>query len=107
MVCEAVHGPAPSPHHEAAHTCGRGSSGCINPNHLRWATPTENQADKIEHGTSNRGERCAASRLTEDDVIEIRRLKGKMTQKEIAEIFGVNYITVGDIHNSRTWAWLR
>lgn len=106
MACIAVHGQPPSKEYEAAHTCGGGAMGCVNPRHLRWATPAANQADRAIHGTSNRGERCASSKLTEDEVNVIRSLKGTMTQQDIASIFGVNYITVGDIHNGRTWSWL-
>lgn len=106
VVCERVHGPAPSDLHETAHNCGKGSEGCVAPTHVRWATPTENHADKVIHETDNRGERCGTSKLTREKVREIRNLRGKMTQKEIATIYGVNYITIGDIHNRRTWAWL-
>lgn len=53
-VCELVHGPAPSDTHMAAHSCGKGHEGCVNPKHLRWATPLENSADKVIHGTASR-----------------------------------------------------
>lgn len=46
-------GPPPSDIHEAAHSCGKGHEGCVHPKHLRWATPLENAADKIIHGTNN------------------------------------------------------
>lgn len=49
-VCCIAYGPAPSPEHEAAHSCGK--SLCVNPGHVRWATPKENEADKVDHGTS-------------------------------------------------------
>lgn len=106
LACIEVHGNPPTPDHQAAHNCGNGSSGCVNPQHLEWKTPAENQADKVIHETDNRGERCAASKLTTAQVREIRALKGRMTQTQIGEIYGVNYITIGDIHNRRTWAWL-
>lgn len=38
FMCELAHGPAPSPLHEAAHSCGRGHEGCVNPQHLSWKT---------------------------------------------------------------------
>lgn len=57
LACEAINGPPPTPEHEAAHNCGKGHEGCVNPLHVRWATRTENFADKLIHGTSNRGAR--------------------------------------------------
>lgn len=44
-VCESVHGPSHGL--EAAHSCGIGR--CVNPKHLRWATPAENAKDKQIH----------------------------------------------------------
>src|SRR5690606_12175061 len=45
-MCRLAHGNSPSSEHQAAHSCGKGHEGCINPNHLRWATPAENQSDR-------------------------------------------------------------
>lgn len=53
-VCEMAHGLAPTPIHQAAHSCGKGHEGCISPRHLSWKTPTENSADKVMHGTNTR-----------------------------------------------------
>jgi hypothetical protein len=54
VMCEIAHGPKPAPGFVAAHTCGKGREGCVNPRHLRWASQKENMADKLLHGTSNR-----------------------------------------------------
>jgi hypothetical protein len=51
VVCEYVHGAAPTPKHEVAHNCGKGHEGCVNPGHLRWATHRENMDDQYVHGT--------------------------------------------------------
>lgn len=62
IVALAFHGPRPA-RHDAAHRDGNKLN-----NHytnVRWATRSENEQDKIEHGTSNRGDRngmSAASR---------------------------------------------
>lgn len=47
-MCKVAHGDAPSPDHEAAHSCNNGKKGCINPKHLRWATHAENMADTVD-----------------------------------------------------------
>lgn len=51
VMCILENGPPPTETHQAAHGCGNGRGGCINPDHLRWATPQENILDKFEmHG---------------------------------------------------------
>lgn len=67
VMCELRNGPPPTPKHEAAHSCGKGHEACVNPNHLAWKTSVENQADKVLHGTHNRGENhpCAITNSTE------------------------------------------
>ena len=105
-VCIAIHGEPPTPKHDAAHNCGKGHLGCINHRHLTWKTRTENQADRLIHGTSNRGERCGTAKLTEGEVRVIRRLYGTKPLREIAEHFGVTCQTVYDIHRRKKWGWM-
>lgn len=103
-ACEMAHGPAPEGH-EAAHGCGRRA--CVNPAHLRWATPTENQADRLGHGTHNRGERCGIHKLTEAEVREIRTLVAAgHRQRALAARFGVSQVTISNVINRVSWAWL-
>lgn len=71
-MCTLAHGEPPSPRHEAAHRCGNGHNGCVNPKHLRWATAKQNCADRTIHGTDNRGERSGRTTLTADDIRAIR-----------------------------------
>lgn len=106
LVCADAHGKPPTPNHEAAHSCGNGSNGCVAKNHLRWATRTENERDKLLHDTHNRGERNKLAKLTEKDVRQIRGMKGKKTQRAIAARFGVSKSLVGDIHRRDRWSWL-
>ena len=90
MLCEMVHGPPPLQRGriEAAHSCGNRL--CVNPRHLRWATVSENQKDRIRHGTSVRGERMWASRLTEYEVRQIKEAQGSETPQALARRFGVS-----------------
>jgi hypothetical protein len=106
LVCEAAHGPAPTPRHEAAHSCGNGHLACVTKKHLSWKTRTENEADKLNHGTRYRGSQHVNAKLTEDDVRQIRAMIGTVTYKKIAEQFGVSIETISGINAGRSWAWL-
>lgn len=107
IMCELAHGAPPEPDLQAAHNCGNGHLGCVHPQHLRWDTVTGNHADKIAHGTHIQGEDQGSSKLTEGQVLEIRALKGKLTQREIGERYGIAQTTVGRIHRRKAWSWLR
>ena len=108
QMCTLVHGDPPSPRHEAAHSCGNGHLGCVNPRHLRWATPEENQADKLLHGTHNRGERSGSARLKERQVHAIRKMLASGHKRaEIARRFGVTDGCIKGIAYRKTWAWLQ
>jgi hypothetical protein len=103
VVCEAVHGVAPTPHHDAAHSCGNGALGCVTKGHLSWKTRKENMNDAIGHGTTLHGQRNARAKLTEPEVAEIRRMKGDFFQREIADRFGVSRTLVSLIHSGKLW----
>lgn len=107
VVCERAHGAPPTPLHHAAHSCNRGHEGCVNKRHLSWKTRAENEADKVANGTSNRGERCGSAKLTEDQVLQIRRLDGQFSHAEIAVQFGVARQTISKIISGDRWAWLK
>ncbi|RWL14840.1 MAG: hypothetical protein EOR57_31335 [Mesorhizobium sp.] len=103
VLCEKAHGPPPTPTHVAAHSCGKGRSGCVTKRHVRWATHQENEDDKSLHGTRPNGESHWFAKLTAAQVASIRALQGKATQKEIGEMFGVDRSLVGLIHNGKIW----
>jgi len=175
VMCEVAHGIPENEALDAAHQCGNGASGCMNPLHLSWKTRTENCADKKLHGTNMqgedvsssvitenqaeqiilmamnhpemlhkdisksvqcsscivgkvlrgdtwrdvskrlgyypvkmpaRGEKSGNSKLSEDDVREIRSLVGIINNEEIAKRFGIGKDYVSKIHCRRWWAWL-
>lgn len=108
VLCEVVHGPAPSAQHEAAHSCGNGDKGCMNPSHLRWATPLENQADRVKDGTHNRGDaRRAGTKLTVAQVVMARKEVGQgRSPYVVAERLGVKPATIYSLVKRQTWAWV-
>jgi hypothetical protein len=103
QVCETAHGPKPSARHEVAHSCGVRL--CCNPAHLRWATRKANRADNILHGTRLQGERHAAAKLTEKQVLAIRA-QSERPNTELAAEFGVSSGTIINILRRFTWRHL-
>lgn len=103
-MCRLAHGEPPSPDHEAAHSCGKGHEGCTNPRHLSWKTRAENRRDCAEHGTNYRGARNAsAGKLTYDQAVEIRALKGSATADVVAERYGVSPTAIYLIWKGQTF----
>jgi len=87
-----------------------------NLSNLKWGTRSENQKDRIIHGTDNRGEQHPLSKLNKKQVFEIRRL-GTQTKgikkidkggnyKSIAKKFNIAPSTVGQIVRGESWEWL-
>jgi hypothetical protein len=101
VMCEIIHGAPPTPGHEAAHSCGKGHEACMNPNHLRWATPSENAADRILHGTANRGIRNGSARLSDGDVALIRSMNG--SSRVLGRRFGIDPRQISRIRRREAW----
>ena len=103
VMCALVNGPPPSSIHEAAHSCGKGHEGCVNPVHLRWATPLENVGDQEIHGTIVWGEAAPNAKLSEEDVRLMRQLAPRYSVTDLGEAFGVSRQTAGDVIARRRW----
>lgn len=102
LVCEAFHGPAPTPDHMVAHWDGVKTNN--RKDNLRWATRLENAADSIRQGVSNRGSRHGMAKLNEDQVAEIKHLLSlKIKQRDIAAQFGISEMAVSNIKSGHTW----
>lgn len=105
LMAEKQFGPRPSKLHQVAHSCGNGTSGCVNPNHVRWATIQENANDKIIHGTSGKGSRNSMAKITEKDVEMIRRLRAMgMKQKVISKIYNLSEQSISFIVLGINWS---
>jgi hypothetical protein len=102
LICTVAHGE-PKVKEEATHSCGNGHLGCVAKRHLRWQTHAANMAEMVLHGRSTRGQ---FAKLTPDRVIQIRALRGVLSQSKIAEIFNVGSTIIGSIHRREKWAWL-
>jgi len=86
------------------HTCDNRK--CFNPDHLWVGTCKENLDDMRKKGRANRpkGEDHHDSKLTEKDVIEIRKLrKMERTLVELGKIYKVNPKTIESICKFKKW----
>jgi hypothetical protein len=104
IACEARHGPKPQGRFEAAHSCG--NPACCNPQHLRWATPRENQLDKWRHGTMIMGKRHPFTKFSDAEILQIVSLRGVKGPTAVARQFGISQAYVsqlwaGDVRRGR------
>jgi hypothetical protein len=76
---------------------------CVNPEHLETGTQKENITDKVRDGTQQRGENVGGSKLTEDQVRDIRN-RVNQTQQSLADEFGVSRRMISFIINRVNWA---
>lgn len=81
---------------------------CVNPAHLLPGTIADNNADMAQRRRAAHGDRHPHTTLTAELVREIRATlaTGRLTQREIAERFGVRQQTVSEIHRRRSWRHL-
>lgn len=104
MICIETHG-TPDEGMEAAHSCGKGHLGCVSPHHVSWKTRQGNIDDRRTHGTLRIGEGVAASKLTSEEVIQIRSIAG-WTTGEISRLYGVSPGNIAVIRRNLTWKHL-
>lgn len=94
---------------DVAHWDNDGMNNCVS--NLRWATAVENMADKLRHGTHNRGERSGTHKLSVEQVAEIRARygpharyrRGLETQRSLAAEYGITWQQVGLIVRGDRW----
>lgn len=103
ILCEAQYGPPKSKDHQAAHSCGNGHLGCVNPRHLSWKTPKENSDDRYLHGTDPRGERNPRAKLNRDIANEIRRRAASASVGDLAVMYDVSRSTIRSIIVGERW----
>jgi hypothetical protein len=76
-------------------------------NNLEWCNNSENIKHAYSNGIlSQKGSKNNCSKLNEEKVIEIYRLKGKLKHQEIAKMYGVSRTTVTQILCQINWKHL-
>lgn len=89
----------PEKGHEACHNNGNPRDNSII--NLRWDTHLNNNKDKIKHGTYLRGEKHPLSKLTKENIDEIRT--SDSTGVSLAKKFSVTTGTISAVKTGRTW----
>lgn len=79
---------------------------CVNPSHLFIGTNQDNMTDMANKGRafSMKGESHVNHKLSEKEVIEIRKFKGKRQNAKLAEKFGVKIPAIWKIQHNLTWS---
>jgi|TARA_R110000764_G_scaffold11470_2_gene34407 hypothetical protein len=79
---------------------------CVNPEHLTFGSHADNMADRGAAGRQAKGVSQGLAKLTEENVIEIRRryAEGGVTQRKLADEFGVSRRSVYRVVLRKTWA---
>jgi hypothetical protein len=105
LAYELKHGPIPKGLY-VCHRCDNRS--CCNTDHHFLGTNADNMADRNAKGRQAKGERSGGAKLTEADVLEIRRrLAAGESQLEISKAFGITRQHVGYIKSGKTWSHLK
>lgn len=85
-VAFAFIGPPPSDRHEIAHNDGNPLNNRVE--NLRWTTRSDNFADKVRHGTHNRGDRHPNVKVSDAAIRALRDFVG--SNKAAAHAFSVS-----------------
>lgn len=103
IVAFSFIGDPATPEMEACHNDGDRTN-CELRN-VRWDTKVGNAADKVAHGTNNRGSTNARATINEEGVDHVIELtKGGLTQGQIADEIGVKEGVVNHIITGRAWS---
>lgn len=84
------------------HTCDH--KYCVNPDHLFLGTTKDNKDDEINKGRHAFGERQGNSKLSEDEVVQIKRLlASSFSGAEIGRMFNVTPEAIYLIKKGTNW----
>lgn len=87
---------------QVLHKCD--NPGCINPEHLFLGNHLDNMKDKKKKGRSSLGEKNSMSKLSELDIISIRkRIENKECKRQIAKDYNITIGYIRHIKLRLTW----
>ena len=81
---------------------------CVRPNHLWLGTNDDNVQDMVKKMRHTFGERNAMAKLTEKNVMKIKKLlhTGEYTGRQIAKLFNVSGVIISQIKHGTRWKYL-
>lgn len=91
------HWPTP----QGRHACD--TPACFNPRHILEGTQAQNSADMVSRNRSSKGERHGLSKLTDEDVKDIRSRYKLGNGNALAKEYGVSNPTIYYIIHRQTW----
>lgn len=97
-------GPRPYPEYDSCHDDGDAKNNFLS--NLYWGTRQHNAEDRIRHGTQVKGTQVSLSKLTEEQVNEIKQTLPNWKKgmgKYFAEKFGVGSSTISSVKTGFTW----
>jgi hypothetical protein len=100
LVLETFVGPSPSGY-QCRHLNGNPLDCRVR--NLKWGTYSENQLDRHDHGTDNRGEKHGMNKYSAAFVKSVRELCKGTQQKIVAKMLGIPRSTVSAIMTRRSW----
>jgi hypothetical protein len=100
LAYEIAIGPIPEGMH-VIHACD--NPPCVNPAHLRAGTHSDNMNDKMAKG---RGimPRTRHTKLSKGDAVTIREMRGRCSQRELSERFGISQSNISRIQSGERWS---
>ncbi len=98
---ESIHGALDSRFQLVCHKCD--NKACVNPDHLFVGTHKDNALDAVSKDRFPIGERHYNVKLNSWQVRVIKHLKGRLSGRNIAGLFGITNVNIYDIWNGKTW----
>ena len=97
----------PKPYEYVCHHCD--NIYCVNPYHLFLGNQFDNMKDMVSKGRNfdTKGVNNGRCKLTEDEVLEIRKLRDDgFTYKSLCNMFSMGQTQIARIVRRESWAWL-
>lgn len=103
IAWEMANGPVPEGL-SVMHLCD--TRACVRLDHLKLGTHQENMLDCLQKKRTTFGEKSHSAKLTEAQAIEIKALRGKVSQRELSEKYGVSQTAICCVQRGRSWKYL-